>query len=128
MVRFPGSAEYQFTNKFALAGRAEYFSIEIQTVPMAALDGFDEGIWPIPTQKGCLGVSVCAVERLLHAMRRGFTKPAKKATAPAPTNFHRFNARTDVFAGRKKSIKKATKGNRFWQTRRKTPQPRWRGR
>ena len=42
--------------------------------------------WPVPTQNGCLWVSVCGVERLLHAMCRRFTKPSKKATAPEPTN------------------------------------------
>jgi hypothetical protein len=51
------------------------------------------------------GASVYAVERLLIAMCRRFTKPSKKATAPAPTKSHRYNARTGFFAGRKKGIK-----------------------
>ena len=46
-----------------------------------------------------LVVSVYVVERLLPVMCRRFSKVAKKATAPAPTKFHRFNARTGIFAG-----------------------------
>jgi hypothetical protein len=47
-------------------------------------------------------------------MRRRFAKPSKKATAPVPTNSNRANARSGIFAGRKKSSKKATKGNRLF--------------
>ena len=50
-------------------------------------------------------------------MCRRFARPSKKATAPAPTKFHRFNARHGVFAGHENSSKKATLGNRFFYGR-----------
>ena len=37
------------------------------------------------------------------------SKPSKKATAPAPTKSNRANARSGIFAGRKKSSKKSSK-------------------
>jgi hypothetical protein len=47
-------------------------------------------------------------------MRRRFCEALEKATAPAPTNSNRANARSGTFAGRKKSSKKATKDNRLF--------------